>query len=101
MREWAIGQAGPAATLGQHCPQMTQRPSKITLAGASRYKMPEKAHQPLFDELICQIVLVKDDYTILDVYVTFIYCTKCHPVLCPQKSRNLAHDRRRGWWTKK
>ena len=25
LRDWAIGQAGAAATLGQHCPQLTQR----------------------------------------------------------------------------
>ena len=29
LRDWAVGQAGAAATLGQHCPQMTQRPGSI------------------------------------------------------------------------
>ena len=32
MRDWAVGQAGAAATVGQHCPQMTQR--RCTCPGA-------------------------------------------------------------------
>ena len=28
LRDWAVGQAGAAATLGQHCPQLPQIPGK-------------------------------------------------------------------------
>ena len=31
LRDWAVGQAGAAATLGQHCPKMTQRPGTMLL----------------------------------------------------------------------